>query len=50
MTACPPTCEDPEPASCEEECVAGCQCPNGTVLDEKNNKCVLRKDCGTCPV
>jgi len=46
VTACPPTCEDPEPVSCTSECVVGCRCPNGTVLDEENNKCVMKKDCG----
>ncbi|XP_065887926.1 matrilin-2-like isoform X3 [Dysidea avara] len=49
VTACPPTCENPEPKSCTAECIVGCQCPNGTVLDEENNKCVMKKDCG-CPV
>ena len=46
VTACPPTCENPEPKSCTAECIVGCQCPNGTVLDEENNKCVMKKDCG----
>ena len=39
-TACPPTCKTPIPFPCTAECVNGCQCPAGTVLDEQNNTCV----------
>ena len=38
--ACPPTCKTPRPFPCTSQCVPGCQCPAGTVLDEENNKCV----------
>ena len=39
-TACPVTCQNLNPAPCAPDCVPGCQCPLGTVLDEQNNKCV----------
>ncbi|XP_065913510.1 keratin-associated protein 16-1-like [Dysidea avara] len=47
-TACPPTCNDPGPVICTLQCVVGCQCPSGTVLDEKNRKCVKPDQC-ECP-
>ena len=28
--------------------VVGCQCPPGTVLDEKNKKCVKPEQCDLC--
>ena len=45
-SACPPTCDDPEPGICPTVCVEGCQCPFGTVLDEDNNRCVELDECG----
>ena len=45
-TACPPTCNYCKPGGCTQQCVAGCQCPYGTVLDETNNRCVRKEDCG----
>ena len=45
-TACPPTCSQPGPVLCTDQCVEGCQCPPGTVLDEKNKKCVMPDQCG----
>ena len=47
-TACPPTCEAPNPGLCTEQCVIGCQCPKGLILDEENDRCVMKKDCGMC--
>lgn len=45
-SACPPTCRY-IPYGCIEQCIAGCQCPRGTILDEAANKCVKKKeDCG----
>ena len=44
-TACPLTCKNLYPAPCAPDCVPGCQCPLGTVLDEENNKCVEH-----CPI
>ena len=44
-TACPIACRNPNPAPCAPDCVPGCQCPLGTVLDEENNKCVEH-----CPI
>ena len=46
-TACPPTCSDPGPVVCTAQCVIGCQCPAGTVLDEVEQKCVTLDQCGT---
>ena len=43
-TACPPTCTS-QPDSCVLPCVAECQCPPETVLDEINNRCVKKEDC-----
>ena len=45
-TACHPTCDAPNPESCTKQCIIGCQCPRGLILDEENNKCVMKKDCG----
>ena len=44
-TACPPTCSKPEPVKCTRQCVPGCQCPRGTVLDEDNKRCVRPQFC-----
>ena len=43
-TACPPTCKTPNPF-CTMQCVTGCQCPHGTVLDESTDRCVAEKEC-----
>ena len=40
---CAPTCSDPNP-SCSGT-TRGCICPNGTVLDEVQNKCVPLSKC-----
>ena len=45
-TACPPTCSNPNPGICTLQCVPGCQCPQGMVLDEEQNKCVTEDQCG----
>ena len=45
-TACPSTCTH-QPYICTQQCVFGCQCPFGTVLDEVNNRCVKIEDCRT---
>ena len=48
-TACPPTCADePGPKICTLQCVVGCQCPAGTVLDEVANRCVTVEKCSKC--
>lgn len=43
-SACPPTCTDPNP-SCGGGCVKDCFCPDGLVLDEETDECVLYTDC-----
>jgi hypothetical protein len=40
------TCEAPE--MCTKQCVAGCFCKEGTVLDTKLDVCVDPKKCGIC--
>ena len=41
-SACPATC-DPPHVVCSPECVAGCFCPEGTVLNDQ--KCVSPEEC-----
>nr|XP_033324493.1 chymotrypsin inhibitor-like [Megalopta genalis] len=43
-TACPKTCENPNPQICTEQCVIGCQCKDGLVRN-KNWKCVPKWKC-----
>ncbi|XP_038057936.1 sushi, von Willebrand factor type A, EGF and pentraxin domain-containing protein 1-like isoform X3 [Patiria miniata] len=48
--ACLPSCEDPIPTGAEcrtRTCVAGCQCPAGTV--HHNENCILPSDCPARP-
>ncbi|XP_056092012.1 von Willebrand factor [Rhinichthys klamathensis goyatoka] len=49
-SACPPTCQHPEPLSCPITCVEGCHavCPPGQVLDEVLRKCVEPSQCQVC--
>ncbi|XP_006823484.1 uncharacterized protein LOC100366837 [Saccoglossus kowalevskii] len=45
-SACPPTCETPEPfGPCTEDCVEGCFCANGTIMDE-GGICKAQEQCG----
>ena len=41
---CVPTCANPNPA-CSEKTREGCHCPDGTVLDEIQKKCVPLSKC-----
>ena len=41
---CPVTCSEPD-ISCPHQCVAGCGCPEGQVIDEALNKCVNTTEC-----
>ncbi|CCV01713.1 Chymotrypsin inhibitor [Invertebrate iridescent virus 30] len=44
-TACPLTCENPNPnRPCTLQCVIGCQCKPG-YLKHKSGKCVKPADC-----
>lgn len=43
-TACPPTCTN-YTLPCTQQCVPGCRCTSGTVLDEVNNRCVKIEEC-----
>ncbi|KAI2653383.1 von Willebrand factor [Labeo rohita] len=49
-SACPPTCQHPEPLNCPVTCVEGCHavCPPGQVLDEVLRKCVEPSQCQVC--
>uniref|UniRef100_A0A672PHD4 von Willebrand factor n=1 Tax=Sinocyclocheilus grahami TaxID=75366 RepID=A0A672PHD4_SINGR len=49
-SACPPTCQHPEPLSCPITCVEGCHavCSPGQVLDEVLRKCVEASQCQVC--
>ena len=45
-TACPTTCDNlNEDISCTRQCVQGCFCASGTVLN--GDKCVQKSDCST---
>ena len=46
-TACPPTCENPNPI-CTLQCVRGCACPRGTVLDPTRKRCIPPTNCPKC--
>ena len=48
-TACPLTCKVPGPVICTQQCVEGCQCPRGTVLDGENKRCVKPELCPAEP-
>ena len=43
-TACPRTCEDPNPASCSQVCTPRCDCPSSSPL-LYNGACVTDTDC-----
>jgi len=43
-TACPGTCDNPNPKVCTEQCVSECQCKEGFVLNE-SGLCVTKKEC-----
>ena len=45
---CVPTCQNPEPKNCIKpvNCVPTCGCPDGSVFDEKTQKCVKLHECG----
>ena len=46
---CPRTCDNPNPTCIEPlVCNPACVCPSGTVLDPRQNRCVVFANC-TCP-
>ncbi|KAM4748779.1 von Willebrand factor [Rhinophrynus dorsalis] len=51
-SACPVTCQHPEPVECPLKCVEGCQahCPPGKILDEVSESCIDPKDCPVCVI
>ena len=43
---CHQTCNTTEPVACPAVCIVnGCECPDGTVIDEDKNKCVTPREC-----
>ncbi|XP_072174259.1 scavenger receptor cysteine-rich domain-containing protein DMBT1-like [Diadema setosum] len=49
-TACPATCDNPGPQICTRQCVAGCFCPAGTVLEQPGGqRCVPLEECPSGP-
>ncbi|KAM3870572.1 von Willebrand factor [Diretmus argenteus] len=49
-SACPVTCQHPEPLHCPLTCVEGCHayCPPGQLLDEVAMRCVQPSQCQVC--
>uniref|UniRef100_A0A182Q170 TIL domain-containing protein n=1 Tax=Anopheles farauti TaxID=69004 RepID=A0A182Q170_9DIPT len=43
-TACPLTCAKPEVVACTKQCLKGCFCKEGYVLNDQN-ECILRCQC-----
>ncbi|KAL6263153.1 hypothetical protein P5V15_005954 [Pogonomyrmex californicus] len=43
-TACPPTCTSPRLRACTMQCVIGCQCKQGFLLNS-SGACVPPSDC-----
>ncbi|XP_071510209.1 von Willebrand factor-like [Diadema antillarum] len=49
-TACPSTCDNPGPQICTRQCVAGCFCAAGTVLEQPGGqRCVPLEECPSGP-
>ncbi|KAK9304984.1 hypothetical protein QLX08_003840 [Tetragonisca angustula] len=48
-TLCEATCKEPNPELCPAimctKITSGCRCMEGTLRNQRNNKCVLPKDC-----
>ena len=43
---CHGTCNTTEPLPCPFVCVVnGCECPEGTIIDEDKNECVTPNEC-----
>lgn len=44
---CTETCNNRNnPVACTQDCIPyGCECPNGTVVDEERNECVAPSGC-----
>ncbi|XP_004535867.1 chymotrypsin inhibitor-like [Ceratitis capitata] len=43
-SACPPPCHDDGKTFCTLQCIVGCQCKRGFLLNQ-NGKCVLPENC-----
>nr|XP_023655901.1 von Willebrand factor [Paramormyrops kingsleyae] len=49
-SACPITCQHPEPLDCPQGCLEGCHafCPTGKIFDEVAMRCVSPTECQVC--
>ena len=44
--SCHLSCNSTGPGVCPAVCIInGCECPNGTVIDEEKNECVTPREC-----
>ncbi|XP_024875252.1 chymotrypsin inhibitor-like [Temnothorax curvispinosus] len=43
-SACPPSCNNPDPQLCTMQCVQGCQCKDGLLL-KSSGECVPSTQC-----
>ena len=46
-TACPTKCGDSGPQVCTKQCVAGCFCEAGFILDKEDGNCIPKDECPT---
>lgn len=44
-SACPLTCDNPEPQACTLQCVEGCFCKKGLFRDTVSQRCVSESEC-----
>uniref|UniRef100_A0A2R5LMA0 Putative chymotrypsin-elastase inhibitor ixodidin n=1 Tax=Ornithodoros turicata TaxID=34597 RepID=A0A2R5LMA0_9ACAR len=44
-TACPEVCRQPPPRFCTQQCVRGCFCRPGLILDQSRRRCIPRHIC-----
>lgn len=43
---CAKTCKNRTEVGCIQQCIPyGCECPDGTVIDEQKNECVAESEC-----
>ena len=47
-TACRAKCGDDPESICNLQCVEGCFCKDGYILDKENGNCIPKNECPTC--